>query len=258
MTQHPLAGRRIVITRPPHKAESFAAQLRALGAEPVLLPTITIQPPSDPAPLDRALTDLARYDWLIITSANTVTHLWQRLAALGLNAAELDWPAVAIIGPATGRALGQHGIQAALMPAQHVVEALFEALSKQADLSSANILLPQGDLARPVLADLLREAGAQVDAVVAYENVRPAVDVKELSEPVDAITFTSSSTVENFVTLFDDPLAVMGHAVVACIGPVTAEAARGLGLSVHVMAEQHTVDGLIAALSQAFERNPTR
>jgi uroporphyrinogen-III synthase len=263
MTPHPLAGKRIVITRPPHKATSFADRLRDVGAEPVLIPTIAIQPPTDPAPLDQALSNLDRYDWVILTSANAVTAIWERFEALVLEPAGVDWPAVAVIGPATGQALAARGVTAALMPEQHVAEALFETLNQNADLAGLSILLPQGNLARPVLADLLREAGASVDTVVAYETVQPEIDLDWFSEPVDAITFTSSSTVQNFVAMFDDPpfggpLVAVGRALVACIGPVTADTARDLGLPVHVIAEPHTVEGLIAALGAAFERNPAR
>jgi uroporphyrinogen-III synthase len=252
MIARPLAGKRIVITRPPHKAADFVDRLRALGAEPVLLPTITIRPPTDPAPLDDALRHLDRYDWLILTSANTVTHIGQRLTALKL---EPVWPAVAVIGPATGAALHAYGVTPALMPGTHVAEAVFAALQEHTDLMGARVLLPQGDLARPVLADLLREAGARVEAVIAYENVRPTIDPALLAAPFDAVTFTSSSTVQNFVDAFDDPLNVIGAARIACIGPVTADTARDLGLPVHVVAEPHTVDGLIDALVTVFERN---
>lgn len=258
MTSRPLAGKRIVITRPPHKAESFAERLRELGAEPVLMPTIAIHPPADPAPLDHALRHLDRYDWIIFTSANAVTYLWQRLEALALDPAYIGWPAVAVIGPATSAAVQEHGLMPAVVPDKHVAEALFDALQQSTDLSGTRILLPQGNLARPVLADLLREAGAEVETVVAYEIIRPEIDPTLLSQPFDAVTFTSSSTVQNFVEMFDDPLSVVGSALVACIGPVTADTARELGLPVHVTAEPHTVDGLIDALVGVFERKPAR
>jgi uroporphyrinogen-III synthase len=239
MTARPLAGKRIVITRPPHKAHAFADRLRDLGAEPVLLPTITIQPPSDPASLDDALQHLNRYDWLILTSANTVTTIEQRLAALKLDPV---WPPIAVIGPATGKALQEtYHITPAVMPEKHVAEALFAALHAHADLSGARVLLPQGDLARPVLTDRLRGAGAVVDSVIAYENVRPEIDPALLANPVDAVTF-------------GDPLSAISMARIACIGPVTADTARELGLPVHIVAEPHTLDGLIDALIQAFER----
>lgn len=253
MTARPLAGKRIVITRPPPKADAFADRLRELGAEPVLLPTITIQPPTDPALLDDALRHLDRYDWLILTSANTVTHISQRLTALSLDPV---WPPVGVIGPATGKALQtDYGVTPAVMPEKHVAEALFAALHDHSDLSGARVLLPQGDLARPVLADLLRGARADVDTVIAYENVRPEIDPALLADPFDAVTFTSSSTVQNFVERFDDPLSVIGAAWIACIGPVTAGTARENGLPVHIVAEPHTLDGLIDALIQTFERS---
>jgi uroporphyrinogen-III synthase len=254
MTPGSLAGKRIVITRPPHKAGSFAERLRELGAEPVLVPTIAIQPAADPFPLDRALQTLDRYDWIVFTSANAVSHLWQRLEMLALDPTHLRWPAVAVIGPATGQALQEHGIPPAVMPGKHVAEALFDALQQTTDLSGTRILLPQGNLARPVLAGLLREAGAEVETVVVYETIRPEMGPALLSEPFDAVTFTSSSTVQNFVEMFDDPLRVVGSALVACIGPVTADTVSEFGLPVHVIAEPHTVDGLIDVLVAAFER----
>jgi uroporphyrinogen-III synthase len=164
---------------------------------------------------------------------------------------------VAVIGPATGKALQAYGVTPAVMPDKHIAEALFAALQEHTDLSGARVLLPQGDLARPVMADLLRAAGARVETVVAYENVRPEIDPTLLAVPFDAVTFTSSSTVQNFVESFDDPLAVIGTGRIACIGPVTADTACKLGLPVHIVAEPHTVDGLIDALIAAFERKPT-
>lgn len=257
MMSRPLAGKRIAITRPKHKAATFADLLRAEGAEPILIPTIAIEPPRDPAPLDAALRDLARFDWVIITSANTVTHIWQRLAAASLHAPPATWPPVAAIGPATAKALRARGIEPTLIPAQHIAEALFAALDRHADLRGARVLLPQGNLARPVLADLLREAGADVTAVIAYENVQPEIDPTALAEPLDAITFTSSSTARNFAARFEEPHTALGDALVACIGPVTADTVRELGLPVHVVAEPHTVEGLVAALRTAFERTST-
>lgn len=258
MTSRALAGKRIVITRPPPKAEAMADRLRALGAHPILLPTIAIQPPTDTGPLDRALGQLDRYDWLIITSANAVTHIWQRFAALGIEPDPTGWPAVAVIGPATGDALLRRGVTPALVPQTHVAEALCDAFQRRVSLPGTRVLLPQGNLARPVLADLLREAGAVVDAVIAYDTVRPDGDLPRLPGPVDAITFTSSSTVLHFADMLDDPLAAIGDARIVCIGPVTAHTARDVGLPVHAVAEPHTLDGLLDALMSLFERNPTR
>ncbi len=151
-------------------------------------------------------------------------------------------------------ALESHGSTPALVPREHVAEGLFAALNDLVSLDGMRILIPQANLARPVLADLLHEAGASVDAVVAYDTVRPEIDPGLLAQPVDAITFTSPSTVQHFVESFDDPRAVLGGALVACIGPVSADAARAVGLEPDVVADPYTVEGLIVALEKAFER----
>lgn len=245
-----LAGKRIVITRQPDQAQKLITALKDRGAIPVSLPLIQIQPPADPGPLDQAISRIAAYDWVIFTSANTVNQVSQRLSELPAKC-----PAIAAIGPATARALEDYGLPVTLVAEKYVAESLFNTLSNYTDLRGKRILLPQSNIARPMLALKLQEAGALVDVVIAYETVRPDVMPGYSSESFDAITFTSSSTIQNFVALFDSPLAVIGDAMVAVIGPVTAHAARDLGLPVHIMADPHTIDGLITALSDAFERN---
>lgn len=254
----PLAGKRIVITRPPEKAADLADLLRGRGAEPVIMPTITTRPPADPGPLDSLLRQLPTYDWVIFTSANAVDYTWPRLEALSIDPIALEGMHFAAIGPATAHALEAHGVHPALVPREHVAEALFEALREQAPLTDLRILIPHANLARPVLVDLLRGAGAVVDTAVAYETVRPDIDPAILAEPFDAVTFTSPSTVRHFVELFDDPKPILGAAQVVCIGPITADAAREVGLAVHAEAEPHTAEGLVAALEDLFERNTDR
>ena len=249
-----LAGKRIVITRPPHKAGAFANLLKALGAEPVVLPLIETRIPQDTAALDETLRVLPRYDWVIFTSANAVDFTFRRIEALDIDSAALVGMQFAAIGPATANALEAHGLTPALVPREYVAEGLFAALNEHVTLDGMRLLLPQANRARPVLADLLRGAGATVDAVVAYDTVRPEIDPVLLAQPVDAITFTSPSTVQHFVELFDDPRAILGGALVACIGPVTADAARAVGLEPDVVADPYTVEGLIVALEKAFER----
>ena len=248
---HPLAGKRIVITRQREQAAPFADKLRALGARPLIVPTIATRLPADTQALDAALSCLAAYDWVIFTSANTVRHVWERLSTLG-RPLPPTWPAIAAIGPATAHALLQRGLRAQIVPSAHVAEALAEALAARADLRGKRILLPQSNLARPVLAEMLRNAGAQVDAVVAYETYPPPADPSALAGGVDAITFTSPSTARNFAAMFPDARTRLGGALIACIGPVTARAVRALGWPVDVVAEPHTEDGLIAALAAAF------
>ena len=126
-------------------------------------------------------------------------------------------------------------------------------MAERLDLKGMKILLPQANIARDVLEESLREGGAQVDRVVAYRTLRPEVDARLLTEPFDVVTFTSPSTVYNFCDLFDDPLKATGAALIACIGPVTAQAVREKGLPVHVVAEPHTVEGLIAAVVNLLE-----
>ena len=164
-----LAGKRIVITRPPEQAHKFADQLAARGAVPVILPLISIQPPDDPGPLDEALRHLDTYDWVLFTSANAVQPVIQHTSAA-------RWPSVAAIGPATAHALDDQQISVALIAERHVAEGLFEALATHTDLRGKRILLPQAISPGPSWRIGSATAGAHVDCVVAYHTVRPAID----------------------------------------------------------------------------------
>jgi len=238
-----LAGRRIVITRPTGKAEGLADRLRALGALPILFPTIRLEP-ADPGPMDAAARDIDTFDWVVFTSRQGVDSFVERLEAVGRRAADLSARSVAAIGPATADALRAHGIEPALVPAEYVAEAI---LAEIGDVKGRRILLPRADIARAALADGLKERGAKVVEIAAYRTVGSGARVPAL-DGVDAVTFTSSSTVRHFV----DSGAVVGSARVVCIGPVTAGTARELGLTVHAVAEEYTEDGLIKALEGVF------
>lgn len=285
-----LAGKRIVITRASDKAQAFADQLRALGADPLIMPTIEIAPVEDTSKLTDIFTRHFRplfgteyedhydarpawwesyyFDWIIFTSANAFNHVWQYLGRHYGNSftdqSDSYHPTgftnpfrakIAVVGNATAKAVSQYNMKVDLIGNPHTAEGLFQTMSAQFDLNGLKILLPQGDLARPVLANLLRQAGAEVTEVIAYRNIQPPVNIDSINQPIDAITFTSASTVENFCSLFDDPLSVIGSAFVVCIGPVTADAARDLGLPVHEIADPHTMEGLLNALITVFERN---
>jgi len=241
-----MKGKRIVITRPPHQAAAFAEQLRAQGAEPITLPTITIEPLADTAALDTTLRQ--SYDWAIFTSANTVEHVWRRCTVLGVGLP----PRIAAVGAATAHAMEQRGLHPDLIPSEHTAAGLFADLSRQVDLSGQHIFLPQGDLANPALAIQLGAVGARVTTITAYRNIRPNPGSDALAQPFDAITFTSASTIQNFVALFDNPLAVIGAARVVCIGPISAQAAQDAGMPVHAIAKPHTIEGLIQALVELF------
>lgn len=230
-----LAGRRIVITRPDADAARLADRLRALGAVPVVIPSIEIEF-TDPPELDRALKDLGTYHWVIFTSRNGVEAVFRRTG-------RLTGPKVAAIGPATAEALRGRGVTPDLVPSQYVAEAILASLR---EVRGLRFLLPRADIAREALAEGLRRRGAVVDEIAAY-HTRPTGRRAPLG-PVDAVTFTSSSTVRGF--LAGGP--VPAGAKVICIGPITAQTARECGLEVTAVAEQYTEDGLIEALETAF------
>jgi len=236
MPPSPLAGRRIVITRPEADATRLANRLRALGAIPIVAPAIQIEF-TDPPELDRALANLAEYHWIIFTSRSGVEAVFRRTRSLA-------GPKVAAIGPATAAALRAHGVEPDLVPAEYVAEGILETLG---EVRSLRFLLPRADIAREALVDGLTRRGAVVDEIAAYrtrELIAPRAD----PGPVDAVTFSSSSTVRGF--LAGGP--VPAGAKVVCIGPITAQTAREHGLDVAAVAEHYTEDGLISALVAAF------
>jgi uroporphyrinogen III methyltransferase / synthase len=255
----PLFGHRVLVTRSREQASVLSAQLQALGAEAVELPTIHIVPPDDWAPLDAAIDELAGYDWVVFTSVNGVSHFWGRLNAAGLDSRALGGLRLAAIGPATAAELGAHGLQADYMPGQYVAEAVAVGLG---DVRGLRILLPRADIARPALADLLRAGGAHVVEVAAYRTLQPSSDpddLRDLLASVSAVTFTSSSTARNLAAMarqagLDLPHALQ-HATVACIGPITGQTAAELGLRVDLVAAEYTIEGLVETLVRHLKRD---
>lgn len=256
----PLAGRRIVVTRAKAQAGELLAQLRALGAEPLACPAIALAPPLDYGPLDQALDRLATYDWLILTSVNGVEALFNRLAELGRDSASLRQLQLGAIGPATAEALAAHGFRLDFVPTAYVAEAIVAEIG---DVSGRRILLPRADIARPALALGLRAKGAEVDEVKAYRTV-PGGGAGELAQrlragTVDAVTFTSSSTVRYLLDglaatglALDEARRLLNRVAVICIGPITAGTAAELGLRVAAMAPEYTTAGLLDTLIQYF------
>jgi uroporphyrinogen-III synthase len=236
-----LAGRTIVVTRAADQSSALVARLRERGATVIEVPTIAIADPADGgAALTAAVGGLDGYDWVVLTSTNGAARF---LAALAERPPGAPVPPIAVVGPGTAAAVRQAGIEPALVPGRFVAEGLL------ADFPAGpgRILLPQADAARPVLADGLAAAGWVVDAIVAYRTV--AADAPpallERARAADAITFTSGSTVAGYLAAAGDDAV---PPVVACIGPVTADAARAAGVAVAAVATEHTIDGLIAAL----------
>ncbi len=251
MGTEPLRGKRVLVTRARAQADEMVRRLRALGAEPLLFPTIEIRPPADGyAALDAALGRLADFDWVVFTSVNGVEHVLRRLEHLGLEPSALNRAQVAAIGPATANALRARGVRVSLLPREYVAEALLEAFPAPA---GRRFLLLRADIARPALREGLRAAGADVEEVAVYRTAlaRPEPSaLARLDGGVNVLTFTASSAVRNFVAIVGDERArrLAAQAVVAVIGPVTAQTARELGLRVDVVAGEHTVPGLIEAL----------
>lgn len=251
-----LTGKRIVVTRAPHQAAEMAALLQAEGAHPILYPCIEIAPLEDTVPLDTALREAASYDWLVLTSANTAMIIKQRLDHLGMTLPPIK---VAAIGPSTAAAARDMlGIRTSLIPERYAAEYLAVALNTD---SGTRILLPQADIARTDLAESLIESGAKVSAIEAYRTIlgKGGEDVPQMlrERAVDAITFTSGSTADNFMVRFNneggDPVT-LEDVCIAAIGPVTADAVRDARLPIHVMPSRHTLDGLIRALGKYFSK----
>ena len=262
-TPSPLTGKRILVTRARAQAADLGDKLAVLGAEPILFPTIEIAPMEDYAVLDKAIANLENYRWIIFTSVNGVAAFWNRLDQAGCE--NLRRLKVAAIGPATAQALAKRGVRTEFIPEEYVAERILDGLG---NVEAQWILLPRAEMAREALADELERRGAVVHETAAYRTLPAAPDphgLEELRRGVDAITFTSSSTVRNFVSLLSGefksvdrlgsggaPLLSLGRAAIACIGPITAQTAREVGLPVDVMAKEYTMDGLVAALVEYF------
>jgi uroporphyrinogen-III synthase len=276
ITRLPLQGRRVLVTRTRDQASALSERLSSLGATPVEFPTIRIVPPQDWSALDAALLRLYThkepcYDWLIFTSANGVNICCERLRELGYEPGALQNVRVATIGPATAAALARYSIHADIIPDEYIAEGVSAALIEDArkrgtSLAGQRILLARAAEARKVLVTDLQQAGAQVDEVAAYYTHTVASDdergrtvLRLLRErQLDILTFTSSSTVRNFVAWFqscteNSPDGVNSgmeplHSTIACIGPITAQTARELGLHVDIEAKEFTIDGLVDAI----------
>lgn len=246
-----LHGKRVLVTRPPHQAEYFAQALREAGAEPICFPVITIGPPPDLPALDRVLQGLTAYDWLILTSVNGVAAVWERLAYLAITSLP-EGLKVAAIGPQTASALQEQGLDPDFVPGEYIAEAILPGLG---EMTGRRFLLLRADQARRALADQIRLQGGLVDEVTAYQTL-PAQPSEEsiagLRAGIDWVTFTSSSTVRNFVAAVRsaglDPLDLPGSPRFACIGPVTAQTAHQEGLPVDVIASEYTTRGLLDAM----------
>lgn len=278
----PLQGRSILITRAHEQAGTFSERLRALGATAVEFPAIRVVPPEDWEPLDNALKRLCEagwYDWLVFTSANGVRICFERLQRLGYDARSIGDVRVAAIGPATAVELAKYGVAVDLVPAEYIAEGIAVALLDDArklgeSLAGKKVLLARAAEARNVLVTELQQSGAIVEVVAAYRTVgvthedgqgREILRMLE-TQQLDILTFTSSSTVRNFMqwlmqcnrdvanSLLSN-VAQHARPKIACIGPITSQTAREFGLDVHIEAQEYTIAGLIEAIIRNEEKS---
>ena len=258
MSSLPLAGRRVLVTRSAHQTGKLSEGLRALGAEPVEVPVLEIVPPESYAPLDDALRHLERFDWLILTSTNTLEAVSARGARFGVNPASAAGLNVAAVGRATAEAARHYGFRVAVVPEAQVAEGLVLALGEK--VRGKRVLLPRAAVARDLIPDALRELGATVSVVDAYRNVLPAAAAELLrqafSEKIDAATFTSSSSATHLAEAARAAGIAWPFEGVAAvsIGPITTKTLRDLGWEPAAEANPYDISGLIAGVVQTLSK----
>jgi uroporphyrinogen III methyltransferase/synthase len=263
--RRPLFGRRVVVTRARAQTGGLSAELERLGAEVYEFPTIEIAPPEDFGPLDAAIRELDSFGLIVFTSVNGVEAFLERLGHQGLDLRAVPREAkVAAIGPATAERIGRAGLRVDVVPEEYRAEGLIEALDP-GQLAGERVLIPRAKVAREILPVRLREAGAEVVVPPAYESVSSAKGKEELSlrlrsDEIDCVTFTASSTVENFVGAFgaEEAARLLAGTRVACIGPITADTARKCGLRVDAEADEYTIPGLVEAVTDLLAADPAK
>ncbi len=255
----PLTGVRILVGRARHQASALSAQLKKLGAEIVEIPFIEIRKPRSYKPLDSALKSIADYDWLILTSVNGVEALSARMKHLRISAKHFNHLKIAAIGPATREEIENLALKVAVVPQRYIAESVVESLKGKVE--GKRVLLARAKVARDVIPRELRKMGAQVEVVEAYETVVPTSSrtrlrsiMKDPKRRPHVVTFTSSSTVRNFVALLGGrghrPHTGLEGIHFASIGPITSATLRELGLPVQIEAKEYTIPGLVAAIAK--------
>lgn len=256
----PLFGKKIVITRARAQASDLVSKLSKLGAACIEIPTIEISPAQDTTPLRSAVENLKNYDWIIFTSVNGVKFFFDTLNDMGKDVRALGHLKFACIGPVTKECLKGHGIISDILPETYRAESVIKAFSG-IEIKNKKVLLPRAKIARTILPEELTKMGAQIHEVTAYETRLNAEGKQELMElfknrEIDAVTFTSSSTVSNFMSFFDseDEKKLLNGVVFASIGPITSDTCRSLGIEPDMEAGEFTIQGLINSLLYYYER----
>ena len=258
--RQPLFGKRVLVTRAREQAGELSRLLLDYGAEPVECPVIHIMPPEDWGDVDAAIRELDRFQWLVFTSANGVRPFMERLRRQNRDARALSGIRLCCIGPRTAEELSRHGLQADVIPAEFQAEGLIDAM--KAGVAGRCVLIARAAVAREILPEQLRAAGADVRVVTVYRTVAPSLEAEDLKtrfrrQEIDVVTFASSSTVRNFCGLFDsreEMGKLMGDSAVACIGPITARTAEEEGLRVAILAKENTIPALAASIVGYFRR----
>jgi uroporphyrinogen-III synthase len=257
MKARPLAGRRVLVTRASGQAFGLSQPLRDLGAEVIEIPTIEIRSVGSSAALDHALIKIDHYDTLILTSVNGVERLFDRYNRLGLPVEDMQHLLVVAIGPATAAALQSEGLGVSIVPEKYVAESVVEALRGKI-FKGSRVLLVRAKVARDVLPDELRKAGATVDVIEAYETVVPEGAAERLRKVFASpavrphiVTFTSSSTATNFLSLLSqEHREHLREVCLASIGPVTSATLTKAGFAPTLEAREYTMGGLVEAIAK--------
>ncbi|MBI3605899.1 MAG: uroporphyrinogen-III C-methyltransferase [Nitrospirae bacterium] len=256
--KRPLFGKKILITRSKEQSKDFSDLLFYYGAEPVIFPAIRLLPPDRWDELDRAISSLEGFDWVIFSSTNGVQFFMDRLKALEKDIRAIHRVKICAVGSSTAEALLKYGIKADLVPASFQGESVVEAFNRM-DIQGARFLIPRAKEAREVLPESLKRMGARVEVVAAYQNVKPVENVEKIKKlfsegEISVVTFTSSSTVKNFTGLFD-PEVLKGYlkkAKIASIGPITSQTLKEAGYQADIEPKEHTIPALTEAIVQYF------
>jgi uroporphyrinogen III methyltransferase/synthase len=253
----PLFGKGIVITRPEDQSDELSSLLRKEGARVIPFSTIKIVPPDRFEDLDRSIKNIDGYKWIVFTSANGVKFFFDRFWELGGDIRDLKGIKICTIGPATASAIEKLGIKVDLIPDEYISEGVVDAFRGK-EIEGEKALLPRAETARDIIPRGLSKLGAHVDVVTAYRTVNSGKNKAEFDEmidrnQVDVITFTSPSTVTNFIDIIGKDRALPEYVKIACIGPVTLGAARKAGLKVDIMQGPYVISGLVDAIIKAFE-----